>query len=287
MTTPACVVGHARDQRICVSAEISRGADLARGLLLKLFVGPDVTPIVPKAMDRIMASGTHKEFKMAISKQGIRAVALAMSLVGLSTSVSAFACGGDWYPEVEVDPRIHGVAEAEKALSHGNYVAAAGSVVRMIPHIKALQGSHDPLVVRAERVLAVAISRSNGSLALEQEVPSEVLGHWLGKTPVDHDKNMTWSVAALRRELAAKHDDPGTTTDLGEALSKLDGGAEEARALLESLAARDLVATPEAYRALAQLRQQRGDEAGQKLALKRCESMASAAKVCEPDHRAS
>jgi hypothetical protein len=224
---------------------------------------------------------------MATSKHGIRTLALAMSLIGLSTSASSLACGGDWYPEVQVDPRIHGVLEAEKSLTRGDYVAAAGSVVRMIPHIETLKGSHDPLVTRAERVLAVAIARSNGKLSLEQEVPSEVLGHWLGKTPTDHDKNLTWSVAALRSELAVKHDDPGISTDLGEALSKTEGGIDEARALLESLASRDLMASPEGYKALGELRLQKGDEAGQKVAMKRCESMASA-KVCEPDtHRAS
>jgi predicted Zn-dependent protease len=99
---------------------------------------------------------------------------------------------------------------------------------------------------------------------------------------------MSWSVATLRRQLAVKHDDPGLQSDLGEALSKVDGGAEEAKTLLESLAARDLVATPEGYKALAQLRLQKGDDAGEKVAMKRCESMASAAKVCEAEtHRAS
>src|SRR4051794_39875419 len=181
---------------------------------------------------------------MMISKHGIRTVALAMSLVGLSTSANVFACGGDWFPEVQVDPRIHGVLEAEKSLNRGDYVAAAGSVVRMMPHIKTLHASHDPLVVRAERVLAVALARSNGALALEREVPSEVLGHWLGRTSTDQHENLSWSVAALRRELITKKDDPGVLTDLGEALSGLDGGSDEARAMLESLAARDLVATP-------------------------------------------
>src|SRR5450432_4670819 len=149
---------------------------------------------------------------MSISKHGIRTLALAMSAVSFLGSTGALACGGEWFPEVQIDPRIHGVLEAEKSIAKGNYVAAAGSVVRMMPHIKTLQGSHDPLVARAERVLAVAIERSNGTLALEQEVPSEVLGHWLGKTHADHDKNMTWSVAALRQELAAKAGDPGIMT---------------------------------------------------------------------------
>ncbi|MEO7036102.1 MAG: hypothetical protein ABI548_19340 [Polyangiaceae bacterium] len=53
--------------------------------------------------------------------------------------------------------------------------------------------------------------------------------------------------------------------------------------MLESLAARDLVATPEGYKALAQLRSQNRDEAREKLAMKRCDSMAAASQVCERD----
>jgi predicted Zn-dependent protease len=215
-------------------------------------------------------------------------VAVAIAAVGLSTSVSVLACGGDWYPEVQIDPRIHGVAQAERANSKGDYVAAAGAVVRMMPHVESLEAKSEPLVARAERVLAVAIVRSNGKLKLEQEVPSEVLGHWLGKTEADQKKNLAWAVRTLRSERLLKKDDPGVETDLGEALSKLDEGQDEARGLLESLASRDLVATPEGYKALAQLRQRRGDDAGQELAMKRCESMAGASKVCAfDDHRAS
>jgi len=222
---------------------------------------------------------------MSISKHGIRTVALAMSAVSFLSSASALACGGDWFPELQIDPRIHGVLEAEKSLAKGNYVAAAGSVVRMMPQLKTLDANKDPLVARAERVLAVAIERSNGKLALEQEVPSAYVGHWLGKSPLDQDKNMAWSVSTLRRQLSIKQDDPGVQTELGEALSKVDGGAEEARTLLESLASRDLVATPEGYKALAQLRLQKGDQAGQQLAMKRCESMATSSKVCAADTR--
>jgi hypothetical protein len=218
---------------------------------------------------------------MSISKHGIRTLALAMSAVSFLGSTGALACGGEWFPEVQIDPRIHGVLEAEKSIAKGNYVAAAGSVVRMMPHLKTLDAKTDPLVARAERVLAVAIERSSGKLALEQEVPSEYLGHWLGKSQADHDKNMAWSVSTLRRQLTIKKDDPGIQTELGEALSKVDGGADEARTLLESLASRDLVATPEGYKALAQLRLQKGDEAGEQLAMKRCESMAASSKVCE------
>ncbi|HEY0462800.1 MAG TPA: hypothetical protein VGC79_01265 [Polyangiaceae bacterium] len=220
---------------------------------------------------------------MTISKHGIRMLAVSISVVSLLTSAGALACGGDWYPEVQIDPRIRGVAEAEKTLARGNYVAAAGSVVRMIPQIETFgaQASRDPLLARAERVLAVAIARAGGELALEQEVPARVLGHWQGKTKVHRSKNLAWSVDTLRRELTRRKDDPGLMTELGEALSKLDGGEDEARTILESLAARDLIGSPQGYKVLAELRRQRGDAAGQQLAMKRCESMASSSKVCE------
>jgi len=219
---------------------------------------------------------------MTISKRGIQMMAVAMSVVSLLTSASSLACGGDWYPEVQIDPRIRGVAEAEKSLAKGNYLAAAGSVVRMIPQIERLQPKGDPLLARAKRVLAVAIARGGGRLALEQEVPAAVLGHWSGTTKLDRGKNLAWSVDTLRRELSLQKEDPGLMTELGEALAKLDGGQDEARAILESLAARDLIGSPQGYKALADLRQQTGDEAGQQLAMKRCESMASSSRVCGP-----
>ena len=196
---------------------------------------------------------------MAISKRGIQMLAVSISVVSLLTSASSLACGGDWYPEVHIDPRIRGVAEAEKTLAKGNYIAAAGSVVRMIPQIETLRGqSRDPLLARAARVLSVAIAREGGKLSLEREVPAEVLGHWLGKSKLDQSKNLAWSVDTLRRELSLRKDEPGLMTELGEALSKVDGGQDEARTILESLAARDLVGSPQGYQVLAELRRQKG-----------------------------
>lgn len=218
---------------------------------------------------------------MAISKHSIRSVAVAMSALCLVSSASAFACGGDWYPEVQIDPRIHGVAEAEKALTAGNYVAAAGFVLRMMPHIKTLDPKHDELVARAERVLAVSIARSGGKLGLEREIASELAGHFAGRTRAEQDQSLSWSISLLRTESSIKKDDPAVLTDLAEALSKTEGGRDEARTLLESLAGRDLVATPQGYKALAELRKERGDESGQQLAMKRCESMAGGSHLCD------
>jgi len=218
---------------------------------------------------------------MTISKRGSRMVAVSLGIISALISASSLACGGDWYPEVQIDPRIRGVAEAEKTLAKGNYVAAAGSVVRMIPQIERLQPQSDPLIARAERVLAVAIARAGGKLSLEQEVPMQLLGHWSGKTKLDQNNNLSWSVRTLRRALSAQKDDPRLSTELAEALSRVEGSRDEALAILESLAARDLIGSAQGYKALAELRQRKGDAAGQQLAMKRCESMAPSSKICE------
>jgi hypothetical protein len=63
-------------------------------------------------------------------------------------------------------------------------------------------------------------------------------------------------------------------------MARLPEHRNEARTILEDLAKRDLIASPEGYAALATLRLQFGDADGQKLALKRCEAMAKTQDVC-------
>lgn len=201
--------------------------------------------------------------------------------VGLGTvSRPAEACGGEWYPEVMVDPRIHGVAQAEKSLASGNRLAAAASVIRMMPHIKSLKSKPGSLVARAERVLAVALSRSSGMLPVSKEVPREVLRGFEGINEGESRANLAWSVEVLERQSSAKRDDVGLKTDLAEAMSRVPERRAEAFAILDDLAKRDLIASPEGYAALAALRRQSGDSDGQKLALKRCEAMAKSQDSC-------
>jgi hypothetical protein len=90
---------------------------------------------------------------MTISKRWIPMLAVPTSVVSLLTSASAssLACGGDWYPEVQIDPRIRGLANAEKAQAKGNHVAAAGSVVRMIPQMKRSKSARPASGARAFR----------------------------------------------------------------------------------------------------------------------------------------
>ncbi|HVY26985.1 MAG TPA: hypothetical protein VHB79_10550 [Polyangiaceae bacterium] len=217
---------------------------------------------------------------MSFKKQAVWSISLA-ALMGISVlSQDARACGGEWYPEVMIDPRIHGVAQAEKDLAAGKRLAAAASVIRMIPHIKTLKSKPGSLVGRAERVLAVALSRSQGALPVAAEVPLDVLGSWQGNKEGDAAANMAWSVQVLERQAQAKADDVSLKTDLAEAMARLPERREAARAILEDLAKRDLIASPEGYAALASLRSQSGDADGQKLALKRCEAMAKSQDAC-------
>jgi hypothetical protein len=205
---------------------------------------------------------------------------MGVCLGGSALTRDAAACGGEWYPEVSIDHRIHGVAQAEKSLANGNRLAAAASVIRMMPHIKTLKSKPGSLVGRAERVLAVALSRSRGTLAVESEVPSEVLGAWRGAKEGEAAANLAWSVDVLKRQSSAKSDDVSLKTDLAEAMARVPAQRAEARTILEDLAKRDLIASPEGYAALASLRSDSGDQDGQKLALTRCEAMAKSQDAC-------
>jgi hypothetical protein len=221
----------------------------------------------------------------------IRRIGSKLLVVGLGTlaiagsTAEARACGGEWYPAIQVDHRIDGVARAEKALAKGQHVAAAGMVIRMMPHVAKLKQSSSPLVSRAIHTLAVATARSEGALPLAKELPHYAQGTWIGKSDQDRAANLEWSVSQLRTLHASKQDDTSVETDLAEALSKVDAHKKEAREILERLAKKDLVASPEGYAALARLRKQAGDSAGTKLALKRCEAMAEKNAVCTTDAR--
>ena len=202
------------------------------------------------------------------------------SLVATATS-PASACGGEWYPEVQVDPRIQGVDKAEDAFDDGKILAAAGSVIRMIPHIKTLSPTKTKLIQRAERVLAVALARYDGALPVDKEVPAYAQGTFIGRTEAERLENLEWAAKTLRAVATARKDDPAARTELAEALARLDSTKDEARKTLEELAAKDLITSPEGYKTLAQLRARAGDDAGRQAALDRCKSMARTTAVCE------
>lgn len=217
---------------------------------------------------------------MSFRKHTVWSFTLGACMAVSALTQDAKACGGEWYPEVTRDPRIDGVARAEASLQNGRAVAAAASVIRMIPHIKSLTSKPGSLVARAERVLAVALSRAQGALPIAREVPPEARGSWQGSEQGESAANLEWSVAVLQRQAAAQSEDVSVQTDLAEAMSRVPARRAEARRMLEALAERDLIASPEGYAALASLRSDAGDAAGQKLALARCEAMAKSQAAC-------
>jgi uncharacterized protein (DUF2267 family) len=209
---------------------------------------------------------------------------LALALAALSTvtatAADAVACGGEWYPEIVVDPRIDGVARTEKSFDKGKHAAAAAAVIRMMPHVRDLNPKKSTLVARGMRVLAVAIARENGALPVASELPRHIRGAWLGEKAGDREANLAWAVQTLRTIDTVKQSDPASRTDLAEALARVETHRAEARTILEELAKKDLVATPEGYAVLAELRRGAGDQKGVQLALQRCEAMAQKSEIC-------
>lgn len=186
-------------------------------------------------------------------------------------SHDASACGDVFIPEI--DHRIQGLANAEKALRDGKVVAAAQSVVRMFPEIRTINPGKDGMLGRAQRTLAIALVRTDGAIDLDPT--------WRAKSPEQRAQNVAWAVSSLERLRKVRTNDPTVDTDLGEALAKVDGRHEEARTILQSLADRDLLATPHGYAALGKLQSESGNAAARDAAVARCKAMAKDAEICK------
>ena len=220
-----------------------------------------------------------------IARTTLRSLFITLAAIG-SVSLAApdaTACGGGWWPEVQVDHRVEGLAGAEKDLAEGRYHQAAGKIIRMIPHIHAYSsGAKDPIINRSIRVLAVASMRSGGDLsALDTELPDELRAEFAGASPEARKANVEWSVTALSALRKQKKDDATLKSELAEARAQIPELQQKARKTLEILARKDLITSPEAYRALARLRAAAGDEAGHATALERCRNMARDAAICD------
>lgn len=221
-----------------------------------------------------------------VARTVVRSLVVTLGLGAALTTLTprAEACGGGFWPEEQIDYRIQGIAAAEREVERGHLTQAAASVLRMMPYIQnAKPSKRDPILARGLRIMAIATVRSGGTLAFAKEVPSELQGSWTQSSAEARQKNLAWSVTALRAVSASKGDDPAVKTELGEALAQLDGGQAEALALLGGLSDKDLLASPEGYAALAQLRGKAGDQGGRTAALQRCRAMAQDATICGPE----
>jgi hypothetical protein len=211
-------------------------------------------------------------------------VVVGIVACGLAAPGSAAACGGgDWEFSPPVDPRPKGLDMSEKDLADGKYERAAARVIRMFPELRKATIGIEPNVDRAYRILAVATARKSGALAIDREVPKQIQGTWLGATGADRSANLLWSADAMTRLNDKKRDDSALQSELGEVLAKVDGRTGEALALLGKLADKDLLASPEAYAALAALRGRTGDAPGREAAIKKCEAMAKEKGACSSE----
>jgi hypothetical protein len=202
-------------------------------------------------------------------------VGAALLAAGAWFAGDAVACGFVDYraprpverkPPPKPVPASDRIAAADQRLEEEHLAEAAGQVVLAFPHVLKIPVDASPLETRAQRILALAVVRSDGRVA-------RVAG--LGGASLD------WAVSTLRAVSAARHDDPAAQADLGEALAASSKTEEDALHLLADLASRDLVGSAHAYAALARLHARSGNAEKAHAALERCALMTrSPALVC-------
>jgi hypothetical protein len=203
-------------------------------------------------------------------------LAIATCIVG-----DAVACGFVDYrapqpverkPPPKPVPASDRVAAADQRLEEEHFAEAAGQVTKAFPRILAVHVGASPLETHAQRILALAIVRSDGKLA-------GVAGL--------RGASLEWAVDTLRAVSVARRDDPVAQADLGEALAASPRTEGDALPLLADLASRDLLGSAHAYAALARLQTKGGDTEKAHAALERCALMTkSPALVCRvPDNR--
>jgi predicted Zn-dependent protease len=215
---------------------------------------------------------------MKITKLAAIVLAAVPAALAVTYSADANACGmsirmAPVPPKQQPSP-LQLVARAEKSLEDGDNLAAAKTVLTTFPRIREAMEGHDPLEMRALRVFALAVVRTNGRV-------NEKVAGIASKTDWTPSANLEWAVQAMRKIDANRPDDPTVQADLGEALSKLPWTRQEALSILQRLAQKDLMGSPYAYAALAKLCSDQGDVSGAEAAIKRCEKMSNVPGVCK------
>jgi hypothetical protein len=190
---------------------------------------------------------------------------LLVALLLLAITPPAWACHNG--VAIEVDPRVSRVLGAERALRDGDPARGVREALAVFPRAHEETEPKDPLLGRAARIAAVAAVRLDGRIAG-------------ATTPAERDARYAWAVTYLRRLSLKRMQDASVLTDLGEALAKKPATRAEAARLLEHLASKDLIATPEGWAALADLRRAAGNTVGGDLARERCEKSAKRQAVC-------
>lgn len=199
-------------------------------------------------------------------------LALALPFVALADH-PARACGNEMRLVEDSPTRV--VAQLDRRLREGDYYATATLVLHSYPTIRTTPAGASLLEDRVLRIMALANARTRGELS--------VGWLWSGITAGEKRRNFLWALETMRALAKLRPDHPAMMTDLAEVLAydtRTPAHLEEARALLEGLAKRDLVTSSHGYHALAKLREIAGDLAGREAAVARCEAMSRCTTCC-------
>ena len=161
---------------------------------------------------------------------------------------------------LELDELAPQVARAKKALERGDYETAGKAIAGALPALQA-RASHykdaGPLLRRARTLSLAATIRSNGRVA--------------GKTIVeDEGERLQMMLDAYQGLVKLKGKKKAVDELEAEVMARADNMRPQAKARLEELSQKDLLASPEAWAALAILRAHEQDAPGAKLAQKIC-----------------
>ena len=178
---------------------------------------------------------------------------LCVGALAFFDHASAEACHNGYEPRI--NPKVGGVAHAERLLSDGQSAPALEAVGVLYPGFSKQKLGRDPLADRALLVAARAVVRTDGEIPF---APQSELAKSADRT--ERDQRLGWALAVLRSQVVRKPSDPSAATDLGEALERFPEHRVEARRLLSDLEQRDVLASGPAHGALARLRRSRGAE---------------------------
>lgn len=205
----------------------------------------------------------------------VAALAIVPAFAAVTSDASACGMSVRLEPVKAKPSPVQEIARAEKALESNQNTAAAKTVLASFSNVRTITAGNNPLETRALRVFALAVVRSNGAVNERTAGPGS-RNEW---TPT---ANLEWAIQSLREIAAQRPNAPTVQADLGEALSKLPRTQDESLKILGGLAQKDLMGSPFAYAALAKIRGEKGDTAGQQAAIKRCEEMSKVPGVCKP-----
>ncbi|MCY1054275.1 hypothetical protein [Nannocystis sp. SCPEA4] len=203
------------------------------------------------------------------------ALVLSLAVTGAVVSVPsvADACGNSVMRVVDHTQKY--VQKAELLLAKGQYKKAISTVREAFGDRAIASHRGGPGLVlhgRAQRILALAVARSGGDIAIGMD-----LG---GAAQSRKDAAIAWAVLALRLQ-GGVAPTPAQTSELAEALSRQASGRAEAYTLLKELGDGDLMPNAQGWALLAELSKQRGDVEGSKKAAERCRQIGAPGVQCD------